>query len=259
MGVGEGLVLFILGALLAAFPVYRFIGWWIEGSIAGGELAVLICTYIGLMGLLLVSGSAWLAFMALMLLVSGVAIMPWLGEMFNRRALRKMDEEEMYRARDVLAADPENHLARVVLAEKLYKLGRLDEAIEHLEYAVESSPALSRLERGKLQSWKREQAYAQRKLVLCPMCGAENPGEARRCIQCGSPIETLAALKEWAAQEQVVQKVLRAWLTVMAVLTVLSFVFMLLPLELQGLVTIAALIVGGWFFLNRVKAWKQTV
>ena len=124
---------------------------------------------------------------------------------------------------------------------------------------MESSPALSRLERGKLQSWKREQAYAQRKLVLCPMCGAENPGEARRCIQCGSPIETFAALKEWAAQEQVVQKVLRAWLTVMAVLTVLSFVFMLLPLEMQGLVTIAALIVGAWFFLNRVKAWKQTV
>jgi tetratricopeptide (TPR) repeat protein len=256
---GEALMLFVLGALLAAFPVYRFIGWWIEGSIAGGELAVLLCTYIGLMGLLLVSGSAWLAFMALMLLVSGVAIMPWLGDMFNRRALRKIDEEEMYRARDALAADPENHLARVVLAEKLYKLGRLDEAIEHLEYAVESSPALSRLERGKLQSWKREQAFAQRKLVLCPMCGSENPGEARRCIQCGSPIETLAALKEWAAQEQVVQKVLRAWLTVMAVLTVLSFVFMLLPLEMQGVVTIAALIVGAWFFLNRVKAWKQTV
>lgn len=256
---GEALMLFVLGALLAAFPVYRFIGWWIEGSIAGGDLAVLLCTYIGLMGLLLVSGSAWLAFMALMLLVSGVAIMPWLGDMFNRRALRKIDEEEMYRARDALAADPENHLARVVLAEKLYKLGRLDEAIEHLEYAVESSPALSRLERGKLQSWKREQAFAQRKLVLCPMCGSENPGEARRCIQCGSPIETLAALKEWAAQEQVVQKVLRAWLTVMAVLTVLSFVFMLLPLEMQGVVTIAALIVGAWFFLNRVKAWKQTV
>jgi len=256
---GEALMLFVLGALLAAFPVYRFIGWWIEGSIAGGELAVLLCTYIGLMGLLLVSGSAWLAFMALMLLVSGVAIMPWLGDMFNRRALRKIDEEEMYRARDALAADPENHLARVVLAEKLYKLGRLDEAIEHLEYAVESSPALSRLERGKLQSWKREQAFAQRKLVLCPMCGSENPGEARRCIQCGSPIETLAALKEWAAQQQVVQKVLRAWLTVMAVLTVLSFVFMLLPLEMQGVVTIAALIVGAWFFLNRVKAWKQTV
>jgi len=42
-------------------------------------------------------------------------------------------------------------------------------------------------------------------------------------------------------------------------LTVLSFVFMLLPLEMQGVVTIAALIVGAWFFLNRVKAWKQTV
>jgi hypothetical protein len=55
---GEALMLFVLGALLAAFPVYRFIGWWIEGSIAGGELAVLLCTYIGLMGLLLVSGSA---------------------------------------------------------------------------------------------------------------------------------------------------------------------------------------------------------
>lgn len=256
---GEGLVLFLIGAMLAAFPVYRFIGWWIEGSIAGGELAVLLCTYIGLMGLLLVSGSAWLAFLALVLLVSGVAMMPWLGDMFNRRALRKMDEEEMYRARDALAADPENHIARVVLAEKLYKLGRLDEAIEHLEYAVESSPALSRLERGKLQSWKREQAFAQRKLVLCPMCGAENPGEARRCIQCGSPIETFAALKEWAIQEQAVQKVLRAWLTVMVILTVLSFVFLLLPLEWQGIVTIAALIVGAWYFLNRFRAWKETI
>lgn len=256
---GEGLVLFLIGTMLAAFPVYRFIGWWIEGSIAGGELAVLLCTYIGLMGLLLVSGSAWLAFLALVLLVSGVAMMPWLGDMFNRRALRKMDEEEMYRARDALAADPENHIARVVLAEKLYKLGRLDEAIEHLEYVVESSPALSRLERGKLQSWKREQAFAQRKLVLCPMCGAENPGEARRCIQCGSPIETFAALKEWAIQEQAVQKVLRAWLTVMVILTVLSFVFLLLPLEWQGIVTIAALIVGAWYFLNRFRAWKETI
>jgi tetratricopeptide (TPR) repeat protein len=256
---GEGLMLFVLGALLAAFPVYRFVGWWIEGSIAGGELAVLLCTYIGLMGVLLVSGSAWTAFMALVLLISGMAMVPWLGEMFNRRALRKMDEEEMYRARDALAQNPENHIARVVLAEKLYRLGRLDEAIEHLEYAVESSPALSRLERGKLNAWKREQAFAQRQLVLCPMCGAENPGEARRCIRCGSPIETFAALKEWAIQEQVVQKVLRAWLTVMAVLTVLSFVFLLLPLQMQGLITIAALIVGAWYFLNRVKAWKQTV
>jgi tetratricopeptide (TPR) repeat protein len=256
---GEALVLFVIGALLAAFPVYRFIGWWIEGSITGGELAVLIFTYMGLMGLLLVSNSAWLAFMALLLLVSGVALVPWIGEMFNRRALRKMDEEEMYRARDVLAADPENHLARVLLAEKLYRLGRLDEAIEHLEYAVENSPALSRLERGKLQSWKREQAFAQRKLLTCPMCGAENPGEARRCVQCGSSLETLTALKEWAVQEQVVQKVLRAWLGVMAVLTLLGFVFILLPLEIQGLVTIAALIVGAWYFLNRFKAWKQTV
>jgi tetratricopeptide (TPR) repeat protein len=179
--------------------------------------------------------------------------------MFNRRALRKMDEEEMYRARDALAANPENHIARVVLAEKLYKLGRLDEAIEHLEYAVESSPSISRLERGKLQSWKREQAFAQRQLVLCPMCGAENPGEARRCLQCGSPMETFAALKEWAAQEQVVQQVLRAWLTVMVVLTALGFVFLLLPLELQGLVSIAALVVGAWYFLNRVKAWRQIV
>jgi len=256
---GEGLVLFVIGALLAAFPVYRFIGWWIEGSLTGGELAVLVLTYIGLMGLLLVSNSAWLAFMALLLLVSGVALMPLLGEVFNRRALRKMDEEEMYRARDVLAANPENHLARVVLAEKLYRLGRLDEAIEHLEYAVESSPAISRLERGKLQSWKREQAFAQRKLLTCPMCGAENPGEAQRCVQCGGSLETFTALKEWTVREQVVQKVLRAWLGVMAILTVLGFVFILLPLEIQGLVTIAALIVGGWFFLNRFKAWKQTV
>ncbi|MCS6830286.1 MAG: hypothetical protein RMM08_13130 [Armatimonadota bacterium] len=257
--VGEALMLFVLGALLAAVPVYRFVGWWIEGSIAGGELAVLICSYLGLMGLLLVSGSAWMAFMALVLLVSGLAMLPWLGEMFNRRTLRKMDEEEMYRARDALALNPENHLVRVVLAEKLYKLGRLDEAIEHLEYAVESSPAISRLERSKLQYWKREQAFAQRKLVLCPMCGMENPGEAGRCVQCGSPMETFAALKEWATQEQAVPKVLRAWLTVMAVLTVLSFVFMMLPLDWQGVVTIAALIVGAWYFLNRVKAWKQTV
>lgn len=256
---GEILVLFLVGAMLAAYPLYRFIGWWIEGNLTGGELGVLVCTYIGLIGMMLLSGSGWLTFMALVLLASGVAIIPWVGEMFNRRALRQMDEEEMYRFRDVLAADPQNHLARVALAEKLYKLGRLDEAIEHLEYAVESSPAIARLERSKLQYWKREQAYAQRQLVLCPMCTAENPGEARRCIQCGSPIEPLAAVKEWVIQERVIQKVLKAWLGVMVTLTLLGFVFWLLPLELQGIVTIAALIVGGWYFLNRVKFWKQTI
>ncbi|MGQ9541132.1 MAG: zinc-ribbon domain-containing protein [Armatimonadota bacterium] len=256
---GEAVLLFSIGALLAGYPVYRFIGWWIEGSITGGEVAVFLFTYIGLMGLLMMSGSAWLALMAIVLMVSGVAMVPWLGEMFNRRALRKIEEEEMYRARDVLAADPENHIVRVVLAEKLYKLGRLEEAIEHLEYAVSSSPAISRMERGKLQSWKRDLEFAQRKLVLCPMCGAENPGEARRCIQCGSPMQPLSALKEWAVEEQVVQKVLRLWLRVMAVLTVMGFAFYLLPLDVQGLVTIAALIVGAWYFLNRFGAWKQTV
>lgn len=252
-------MLFSIGALLAGYPVYRFIGWWIEGSITGGEVAVLLFTYIGLMGLLLMSGSAWLALMAIVLMVSGVAMVPWLGEMFNRRALRKIEEEEMYRARDVLAVDPENHIVRVVLAEKLYKLGRLEEAIDHLEYAVSSSPAISRMERGKLQSWKRDLEFAQRKLVLCPMCGAENPGEARRCIQCGSPMEPLSALKEWAVEEQVVQRVLRLWLRVMAILTVMGFVFYLLPPDVQGLVTIAALVVGAWYFLNRFGAWKQTV
>ncbi|MGQ9487859.1 MAG: zinc-ribbon domain-containing protein [Armatimonadota bacterium] len=256
---GEAVLLFSIGALLAGYPVYRFIGWWIEGSITGGEVAVFLFTYIGLMGLLMMSGSAWLALMAIVLMVSGVAMVPWLGEMFNRRALRKIEEEEMYRARDVLAADPENHIVRVVLAEKLYKLGRLEEAIEHLEYAVSSSPAISRMERGKLQSWKRDLEFAQRKLVLCPMCGAENPGEARRCIQCGSPMQPLSALKEWAVEEQVVQKVLRLWLRVMAVLTVMGFAFYLLPLDVQGLVSIAALIVGAWYFLNRFGAWKQTV
>jgi len=256
---GESLILFAIGALLAGVPVYRFVGWWIEGSITGGELALFACTYIGLLGLLLASNSAWLAFMALLLLVSGVLMVPYIGDMFNRRALRKMDEEEMYRARDVLAADPDNHLARVVLAERLYKLGRLDEAIEHLEYAVENSPGISRLERGKLQSWKREQAYAERKLVTCPMCGAENPGEARQCIQCGSPMESFSALKQWAAQEQVVQKVLRLWLTVMAILTLLGFVFYLLPRDIQGVVSIAALVLGGWYFLHRMGSWKQTV
>lgn len=256
---GEAVLLFSIGALLAGYPVYRFVGWWIEGSITGGEVAVLVLTYIGLMGLLLMSGSAWLALMAIVLMVSGVAMVPWLGDMFNRRALRKMDEEEMYRARDVLAVDPENHIVRVVLAEKLYKLGRLEEAIEHLEYAVSNSPAISRMERGKLQSWKRDLEFAQRKLVLCPMCGAENPGEARRCIQCGSPMEPLSALKEWAVEEQVVQRVLRLWLRVMAILTVMGFVFYLLPLDIQGLVTIAALVVGAWYFLSRFGAWKQTV
>lgn len=256
---GEAVLLFSIGALLAGYPVYRFIGWWIEGSITGAEVAVLLFTYIGLMGLLLMSGSAWLALMAIVLMVSGVAMVPWLGERFNRRALRKIEEEEMYRARDVLAVDPENHIVRVVLAEKLYKLGRLEEAIEHLEYAVSSSPAISRMERGKLQSWKRELEFAQHKLVLCPMCGAENPGEARRCIQCGSPMQPLSALKEWAVEEQVVQKVLRLWLRVMVVLTIMGFVFYLLPLDIQGLVTIAALVVGAWYFLNRFGAWKQTV
>ncbi|MEJ5252156.1 MAG: hypothetical protein HPY54_02150 [Chthonomonadetes bacterium] len=256
---GEAVFLFSVGALLAGFPVYRFVGWWVEGSITGGELAVLVVTYIGLIGLLLTSNSGWLMLMALVLMVSGMAIVPWLGEMFNRRALRKMEEEEMYRARDALVANPENHIARVVLAEKLYRLGRLEEAIEHLDYAVSNSPSISRMERGKLQLWKRELEFAQRKLVLCPMCGAENPGEARRCIQCGSPMQTLSALKEWAVQEQVVQKVLRLWLTVMAVLTALGFVFYLLPLDVQGLVTIAALVVGAWYFLNRFGSWKQTV
>lgn len=256
---GEAIFLFAVGALLAGYPVYRFVGWWVEGSIAGGELVVFLFTYIGVMGLLLMSGSPWLAFMALLLLVSGIAITPWLGEMFNRRALRKIEEEEMYRARDALAANPDNHIARTVLADRLYRLGRLDEAIEHLEFVVENSPGLARLERGKLQSWKREQSLARRNLVLCPMCGAENPGEARRCVQCGSPIETVSALKEWAVQEQVVQKVLRLWLIVMVILTLLGFVFYLLPLEMQGLVCIAALVVGAWYFLNRFGSWKQTV
>lgn len=255
---GFVILLFGLGAILSALPIIRFVGWWVEGSVSGLELTLLIGTYFGLLMLLFFSNSAWITMMALVLLIFGLFLMPYFGAMLNRKALRKIDEEEMYRARDVLVADPANHLARVVLAEKLHKLGRLDEAIEHLEYAVENSPVISRLERGKLQAWKREQAFEQKKLRLCPMCGAENPGEARRCIQCGSAVEALVALKEWAAEERVVHQVLWLWLIVMAVLTVLGFVFFILPLDVQGVLVISTLLVGGWLFLNRLSAWKET-
>lgn len=120
-----GVCAFAFAAIIAGLILHKLIGMYLLNELSPMMSVIVIGIYVWLIICLVTLKIA----LAIGLLVPLIAILALPG-VANRRSDRLLDEEKMEQFRAAIESDPGNLAARNKLANTLYKVGNLDEAIE---------------------------------------------------------------------------------------------------------------------------------
>ena len=245
-----GVFLVVAALIVASVPVYKLVGWWVEGAVEPILAAVGIALYISLIGGVMGAPSA-IKIVLVVILVVSAALTPIFGQVSDKVQIDRMAEQKIHSFSRVLEADPRNFPARMALAEALYKKGQLDTAIEHMQWTLEQSPKLSMRIRPQLESWKREkERVGAPQLIMCHLCYAENLPGSLRCEQCGAEFGTRAGMEQRIWREGGPKVVLRAWITTSLAVIIACGIFLYLPSIIAGPLIVATMIVSFFLFLK---------
>jgi tetratricopeptide (TPR) repeat protein len=161
--------------LLAAVWIFLLVNWAITGEVSAAEAALG-----SVVALLLAIASAQRAFpyvvpFSLMTLGGGAVALPVLRAYLNRAAHAQMDAELIERACLAYEFDPKNYGALINLAEVCYKNGLLEQAVHHLEHAIQQAPVMAANEKRRLRMWQDElQHHPKLGYTPCMHCGARS-------------------------------------------------------------------------------------
>ncbi|MCS6918682.1 MAG: hypothetical protein NZM28_02835 [Fimbriimonadales bacterium] len=175
----------VLVWLLASAWIFLLINWAITGEVTAGEAMVG-----SVVALMLALASAQQAFpyaplFSILTLGGGAIVVPMLRAYFNRAAHAQMDAELIEQACRAYEFDPKNFGALINLAEVCYRNGLLEQAVRHLERAIQLAPIMAANEKRRLKMWQDE-LLNRPKLgyTPCMHCGARQPLDAVRCDRC---------------------------------------------------------------------------
>jgi tetratricopeptide (TPR) repeat protein len=190
-----------LTALTGIPIVAGILSWCASGRLDAVPAAGLIVIAGGLWAGAFYAPLLWVSFVCLGALVCGAGYALYVLMMEGRVGMRKLLAEQLERYAAAVRANPTNIAARTYLAATLYQLGRLDEAIDHMDYAVKiAAPTIVADEKRALARWTREKRVRDLGLVVCPSCYGENPAGVRRCESCGASLTASDWLKSGDAQ-----------------------------------------------------------
>lgn len=253
-GVVVGVYLFVLALIIAAIPVVKLIGWWMDGGADGGLVAVAIFLYVAMLAGVITAPTGFGVFLLLLIVASAIA-MPLLGQASDAVQLKQINDSQYRSYAEALERNPMDPVARVAIAEALYKRGETDQAIEQMEWVLQQFPKLAITKKGKLDFWIRErerQRGERPEIVICHKCHAENIGGVENCSSCGAFFGTKKAVREQVRREGGPVRILRVWIVTASASIVAVFVLTLLPIEFAAPVILAIVIVAAWLFLRWV-------
>lgn len=245
--------LLLLCALAASYPVIRLIGWILDGSAEPPVAIAGIVLYFALIALAVTAPMAIGVAIFALILASALAL-PFVARALADRENRQIDNERLRAFAAALERNPADPVARIAYAEGLGKRGRLQEAVEQMQWVLTAYPKLASRIRPKLDAWQRELTRQKADAVeYCHECHAENPRGTSECVQCGAPFGALNAIGYQIAREGGLARVLRGWVLFAGELTLVLFCLLELPFEIASPTIGAALIVGAWLFLRWVE------
>jgi hypothetical protein len=164
-----------------------------------------------------------------------------------------MEDAQFQQYVRVLEQDPMNPVARMAVAEELYRRGDREQAIEQMEWVLQQFPRLSPRIIPTLEFWKREiQRGATPQWIICHMCHAENPVGVTVCEQCGAEFGARRAIQTQIEREGGLPKVARGWIVTSGALMLVAFTLLELPTIVAGPIIIAILMVAVFLFLRWV-------
>ncbi len=245
-----GVFLVVAALIVASVPIYKLMGWWVEGAVEPILAGVGMALYIALIGGVMGAPSA-INVVLIVVLVISAALTPIFGQVSDRVQMGRIDDHRLHSYSRALEDDPMNHPARMGLAEALYKKGDLDSAIEHLSWTLEQAPKLSMRIRPQLDSWKREkERIGAPQWIVCHQCYAENMPATERCEKCGAAFGTRAGVQQRVWREGGPKVVIRAWITTSLAIIIACGLFRYLPTIIAGPLIVATLLVGVFLFLK---------
>lgn len=201
-------------------------------------------------------------------LVVGCALLQPLGERANRRALKRMNNEDIDKYKRALEFDPNNASAHRFLGDIYFKEERYDEAIAAYKAAIKLDPhdvsALRRKLNYVLDVRQQAQpastasagtpitqtATIQGDVTMCPACRMDTPSAGKTCVHCGEQINM--NFIEWLMQPENFRDVMRQSTLAMLVAVVLLTVFTALPILVKVCVLCATAMVGAYYFLRNI-------
>lgn len=197
--------------LLAAAWIFFLVSWAVTGDVSTGEAVVGSAV-----ALLLALATAQQAFpyagaFSLLTLGGGAIALPILRAYMNRAAHAQMDAELIERACLAYEFDPKNYGSLINLAEVCYKNNLLEQAVYHLEKAIQTAPTMAANEKRRLKMWQDELQRAPKLgYTPCMHCGARQPIGAVRCARCNHLLLPLLVQGRWIPR-QLMQKAFWVW------------------------------------------------
>lgn len=248
----SGVSLFALAMIIAAVPIIKLIGWMIDGAVDTGLAAGSLAMYLVLVALC-VSGPSVIKVLALILLLIAALAAPLISKVAADRESDKIESGRKAAVTEALERNPMDPVARIAVAEHLYREGRLEEAIEQIEWVVNQFPKLRARHGYQLESWRRELARGGKPgIMVCHICYAEQPVDARYCSECGIAFDTREGMLQGIWRDGGPVVILRGYLTIGLTLMVVAMVFLELPALIAGPLAIGAIIVAATLFLRWV-------
>ncbi len=207
----ESIVTVMLVWLLAAGWIFFLVSWAVTGDISTGEAIIG-----SMVALLLALSSAQRYFphaapFSLVALGGGAIVLPLLRAYLNRAAHAQLDAELIERACLAYEFDPKNYGSLIQLAEVCYKNGLLEQAVYHLEKAIQLAPVMAANEKRRLSMWRGELKNAHPLgYTPCMHCGARQAVGAVRCARCGKLLLPPLVQGRWIPR-QLFQKAISVW------------------------------------------------
>jgi hypothetical protein len=240
---------FCLVGLVTCVPFLYILRWWSEGTVGALEGGGLIAMYVVLLALLLGPVPTPARVMVFILMAGatlGLVLIP-LG--VSKAGARSLDSEQEATYRSAIAAHPGNVAARCELANNLYRRGRVSEAIDELEQAVQLSPKTTQTEQITLKRWIEEYQAKPQALVICPFCREDTPAGQSVCQHCGRPLSAMRELADVVKAD--ISGMARFVLIGCLALIPLGFVLSILQPVFATILMTIIVVAGLWWLRSR--------
>ncbi len=214
-------VFLTLCLILMALPAMRIVSMYLEQQISGLELLLYCSVLLGFVaGIVKTWGSSTSWLLGLMY-ITLCALYPVWERVANRRAHRRLDDEEIERCENALVFDPKNASAMAKLGDIYYARGDIDRAIDYYQRSLDVwKDARVKL---RLQHAVQRKRLAETGNVICYKCGTESPKGTVLCPKCGATISGGTDIMEYFASSN--GKRMLAWMIGVSLLLGLGLAF----------------------------------
>lgn len=246
------LIIFATAILLSLKPLLGLFQAVVDEAIDTGMAILCFACWCGLI-ILMLSVSGWVELFYFCVFCIIALFFTTIGNTVRRFQIVHMDKELYDSYVRQLDEDPSNIGARLNLSKTLYRMERLSEAIEQMDWLLVNYPSLGTQYRPTLTTWKKEEARKSRPpTVFCDNCHESTPADRPICVHCGADMgmHLLRALSMRSMGEFA-----RVWVMITICLIgcgLFFHFFTVFPSFILSALLIASLI-GVFFFTNQNK------